>query len=798
MNSWLNIATKICQFFFFLFTLSLFIYGCGGGGGSRGNGGDGNSLTIQGIFVDGPVEGLVYKTATLSGVTDVNGTFKYREQELEVGQETIIIGEIITFSVGDIVLGHGIAKEIVTPVDLVDVAVEELDPEQNPRVTNISRFLISLDIDGDPDNGISISREIREACRGRSIDFNLSVADFETDPEVVSLFVTLNGLGVFSDIGERKLYPVLQSRNHLKESLREIRSIYLKNWEWIDSNNDGTNDYVIKYTYDANGILIKERHDITNDGIVEYSVNYTYDTNRNPIKKERIYFDDKMVDYVYNYEYDANGNVIKEELDENDDGVIEAVQNFTFTYDANGNVIKEEIAYNDIGTIDNVKNFAYDHNWYLIREEVVNSYGWIEYIKNFTYDHNWYLIREETDYSNDGVIDGVKNFTYNANGNLIKETHDLDADGKIDYVATYSDHLFPWVKEERDLEADGKIDYVAEYKYTDDYGSEEETKCSRPDMIGPEGGVLKVTATTGSAINGVNVEIPEGTLLSCRTLYISDQLVDPIPRLPVGFKPFSRDRFVFDIEISGSSPVSMPMQMSIPIGEIPVAPGEILSAYYYDNANGKWQIVLPEEVGNDKMVINTTYHEKWSWGTVSLAEVDDIETLEHLLEEELGIQNWNEVNEAINQIIDLLVADDFKADCTGLNDLNNQFIQLRDEAIPQLERFQQDLGDKCGICNVLSDDFLTEFGEYIELRMKIFIAEIFKDVDLPGTLADLLYKMGMSAAIGGLWEQIESAPCNYRCLVENSQGMWIPQISRYTADLGIIIVALANDTLNCK
>jgi hypothetical protein len=701
--------------------------------------------------------------------------------------------------VADIVLGHGIAKEIVTPVDLVDISVEGLNPEQNPTVTNICRFLMSLDVDGDPDNGIRISQEINEACRGRSIDFNQSVAAFETDPKVVSLFVTLNGLGVFSDVGERKLCPVLDSRTHLKESLKEIKSMYVKTWEWIDLNNDGTNDDVIKYTYDNNGVLIKESHDTTDDSTVEYFVNYTYDNNQNPIKKERNYFDDEMVDYVYSYEYDANGNVIKEELDENNDGVIEAVQTANFTYDANGNVIKEEIAYNDIGIIDIVKNYTYDHNLYLVREEVENSNsGMIEFIKSFIYDHNWFLIREEVDYSNDGVIEMVKNLTYNTNGNLIEETHDSGADGTIDYSASYYYNEFPLVIEERDSNADTIIDYVAGRQYTDYFRWQDETKCSRPDMIGPEGGVLEVNATTGSAINGVNVEIPEGILISCRSLVISDQLVYPIPSLPAGFNPICWDKCVFDVEISGSPPVSMPMQMSIPIREISVTPGEILSAYYYDNANGKWQIVLPEEIDNDNMTINTTYQEKWSWGTVSLAEVDDIGTLEHLLEEELGTQIWNELNEAINQIIDILIADDFNADCTDLNDLNNQFIQLRNEAIPQLERFQQDLGDKCGSCNVLSDYFLTELGEYIELRMKIFIAEIFKDVDLPGMLGDFLYKMCMSAAIGGLWEQIESAPCNYRCLVENSLGMWIPQISRYTADLGIIIVALANDTLNCK
>jgi hypothetical protein len=68
-------------------TLSLLaVCGGGGGGGSAAVSDPGNpavvaSATLTGVFMDAPTKGLAYKAlpSELSGATDVDGKFKYRD-----------------------------------------------------------------------------------------------------------------------------------------------------------------------------------------------------------------------------------------------------------------------------------------------------------------------------------------------------------------------------------------------------------------------------------------------------------------------------------------------------------------------------------------------------------------------------------------------------------------------------------------------------------------------------------------------------------------------------------------------
>jgi hypothetical protein len=56
---------------------------CGGGGGELGNPAVVALATLTGVFVDAPTKGLAYKAlpSGLSGVTDVDGKFKYRDSD---------------------------------------------------------------------------------------------------------------------------------------------------------------------------------------------------------------------------------------------------------------------------------------------------------------------------------------------------------------------------------------------------------------------------------------------------------------------------------------------------------------------------------------------------------------------------------------------------------------------------------------------------------------------------------------------------------------------------------------------
>lgn len=128
-----------------LFTLA----GWGGGGS------DNTDPALTGIFVDSPVINIGFRTAIQNGETNSRGEFKY------------LAGETVTFFIGDLVFPSVLADEIVTPLDMADT-----DDVAHHMVINIIRLLQSLDKDGDPNNGISITQTAKD--NAVFLDFELS------------------------------------------------------------------------------------------------------------------------------------------------------------------------------------------------------------------------------------------------------------------------------------------------------------------------------------------------------------------------------------------------------------------------------------------------------------------------------------------------------------------------------------------------------------------------------------------------------------------------------------------------
>lgn len=148
--------------------LAGFVSGCGGSSSSSESS-DPSDTSTTGALLDSPVVNIDFETDSQSGSTNASGEFSFRP------------GEEITFSVGDVTLPPVSASELVTPLDMS--AQNELDD----RVVNILRFLQSLDADGDPDNGLSITDEAKSASAGLSVDFDQTIADFENDQNVINL-----------------------------------------------------------------------------------------------------------------------------------------------------------------------------------------------------------------------------------------------------------------------------------------------------------------------------------------------------------------------------------------------------------------------------------------------------------------------------------------------------------------------------------------------------------------------------------------------------------------------------------
>lgn len=163
---------------------------------------------LSGVLLDSAVEGLTYRTPTISGITDEDGRFWYQN------------GEQVSFSIGMLLLGQATGNPILTIVDLVDGTSDT----SHPRVTNICRLLLTLDIDGDPDNGITLTDEIIATVEERQINFDQNPDGFGNDPDVLALIDDLNSTGALLGNTPRQLCPTQQARNHIDNTLHNINN----------------------------------------------------------------------------------------------------------------------------------------------------------------------------------------------------------------------------------------------------------------------------------------------------------------------------------------------------------------------------------------------------------------------------------------------------------------------------------------------------------------------------------------------------------------------------------------------
>lgn len=180
---------------------ALLISACGGGSTSVSTPVDNstpNTVTPDasddlqtGRFVDSAVAGLAYSTLTQSGVTDTDGMFSYRA------------GETVTFSIGDVDLPATPGADIITPL-----SVFSTDDITDTRVMNLSRLLQTLDVDGNPVNGITLSDSAAASATGLSIDF--AADDFES--QVVNLVAN-------SGSTNTALVNSIEALDHLQETL---------------------------------------------------------------------------------------------------------------------------------------------------------------------------------------------------------------------------------------------------------------------------------------------------------------------------------------------------------------------------------------------------------------------------------------------------------------------------------------------------------------------------------------------------------------------------------------------------
>ena len=177
------------------YMMLMFLVACGGGGNDNDNR---NSIcestqTLTGRFIDSPVEDLRYSSydflmadarACHFGTTNSNGEFFY-----EPGHHVSF-----RFCTACPAMPRFPAQAIVTPADIVDAAWSIEDKGRAFR--NLLRFIQTLDVDGDPNNGIrlaTIPTDIYYEAYpvGGTIMyidvFDVDESEFETDDAILTI-----------------------------------------------------------------------------------------------------------------------------------------------------------------------------------------------------------------------------------------------------------------------------------------------------------------------------------------------------------------------------------------------------------------------------------------------------------------------------------------------------------------------------------------------------------------------------------------------------------------------------------
>ena len=176
-------------------------------------------MVLTGVFA-GPVAGLRYETPTCSGMTGEGGEFNYRE------------GERIAFLLGGNAIGHAVGAPRLNLAQIVSRVDGNIQKLLDPGLTNIARFVYSLDRDGDLDGGIVIAPTVHDVIGDRLINFRSDVnfagpsgdlVGFERDPMVLEILAELGRAGALTGRTPRSLCSAAAARNEVRRNILGIR-----------------------------------------------------------------------------------------------------------------------------------------------------------------------------------------------------------------------------------------------------------------------------------------------------------------------------------------------------------------------------------------------------------------------------------------------------------------------------------------------------------------------------------------------------------------------------------------------
>ena len=252
---------------------------------------------VSGRFIDSGVDGLEY-------TIDLNATTLTPDAGMNLtkngGSFDYFYGEVLLFKIGGIHIGNTPALSIVTPKDIVSFKNLDLNTSiYAPEVNNRVRLLMSLDSDGTPANGITISPETRaEAKNWTTPDYTLNEADFT------------KALNASTNDQLPKIFTKVEAETHFEQSLRCVYSGAYRG-SWILPSGEKSGFVGVMIQADGYIIALGDGQDIDNDG--NFS-DVLYAAGKHNMDNGTYYFSKT-------YQFDAElGKIVSSELEIEGDG----------------------------------------------------------------------------------------------------------------------------------------------------------------------------------------------------------------------------------------------------------------------------------------------------------------------------------------------------------------------------------------------------------------------------------------------------------------------------------------------
>jgi len=453
----------------------LMLSACGGGGSGNNNTTESepeDQATVQyGAFSALPVSGLFYETESLSGLTDEQGRYRFRA------------GEHISFSLGQTQLGGAAAKPEISPAELLGFEPVTDSTELTQLlassmlnsldlVLNINTVLMSLDQDGNPENGIQLG-SVHQYLQNldEELDIAVKAKDFAKSAQfkdIVNSQVARDPMQL--EFVASHLYQALgltlsvirtsgaQTVSNGKAG--ETFAVVYNEWGEIESElaqlGNGEETVELSYEYDSENRLTGSSNSYTgNTDSLIYA--------NGQVMQLSVQSKDSMVVYRENMQYDNAGRLTRLTKDQDGDGTPDTITRFEFTE------TREQITVSKLGEGKPVESVTVRQIKAGLTETFIEDYdndGQADLEMHYSYDE-FSRLRSRRIVSQDPSIESdVSYFEYDDQDRMIRYAVDKDADDKIDYIEVYGyDHHDNRNLFRRDLEADGVWNYSAFYRF---------------------------------------------------------------------------------------------------------------------------------------------------------------------------------------------------------------------------------------------------------------------------------------------------------------------------------------------